>query len=204
MRWTKCERTTVVTTVWGWPSVSMSQFSIFSLSPGVQFSFRGESQAVLPPRVHSHLPDENMLDWLQQGRSGDGLCASYSQSTTGTISCSIQLRTAKKMTKDIIHLTKILEHLLNIQHRSVLNKKCISWAMKKIQMRFVLKILKEPLNFLNVKSLTFPSAVTANRVCSPPISWTGRSVARASVGEGTLTFAPSIPPNWPRWLCPQP
>jgi len=40
----------------------MTQFPIFSLSPGIQFSFRGESQAVLAPRVHSHLPDENMLD----------------------------------------------------------------------------------------------------------------------------------------------
>ena len=45
--------------------------------------------------------------------------------------------------------------------------------------------------------LTFPSAVTANSVCSPPINCTGLRVARASHGVGTLTFAPSIPPSCP-------
>lgn len=51
---------------------------------------------------------------------------------------------------------------------------------------------------------TFPSAVTANRVCSPPINCTGLRVARASHGVGTFTFAPSMPPSWPLWLCPHP
>ncbi len=52
--------------------------------------------------------------------------------------------------------------------------------------------------------LTLPSPVTANSVCSPPISWTGLSIARASHTTGTLTLAPSTPPSWPRWLWPQP
>lgn len=45
------------------------------------------------------------------------------------------------------------------------------------------------------KNLTFPSAVTAKSVCSPPISWMGRRLARESQLIGSLTFAPSTPPS---------
>lgn len=54
---------------------------------------------------------------------------------------------------------------------------------------------------MNLKKLpvayTFPSVVNANKVCSPPISCTGRRDDRASQAAGNLTLAPSIPPSCP-------
>ncbi len=52
--------------------------------------------------------------------------------------------------------------------------------------------------------LTFPSLVTANMVCSPPMICTGLSSEKLSHSLGTLILLPSIPPSWPLWLWPQP
>ena len=76
----------------------------------------------------------------------------------------------------------------------------LKWRM--IQKHYQTKLLQHK-SQQNQTTLTFPSAVTANSVCSPPMSCTGRRLASDSQPMGSLTFAPSTPPSWPLWLWPQ-
>ena len=73
------------------PPVSMAQFSVLPLSPGVDLSLGRQGQAVLASRVDGHLLDEHVLDGLQQGGGAHGLRASDTQATPRAVACAIHL-----------------------------------------------------------------------------------------------------------------
>ena len=79
------------------PPVSVAEFSILSLSPGVDLSLGRQGQAVLASRVDSHLLDEHVLDGLQQGGGAHGLRASDTQATPRAVACAVHLVEKEKL-----------------------------------------------------------------------------------------------------------
>lgn len=77
------------------PPVAVAQLAILRLAPGVDLALGGQRQAVLAPRVDGHLPDEDVLDGLQQGGRGDRLGAPDAQPTARTVARGVELRGAK-------------------------------------------------------------------------------------------------------------
>lgn len=77
------------------PPVAVAQLAILRLAPGVDLALGGQRQAVLAPRVDGHLPDEDVLDGLQQGGRGDRLGAPDAQATARTVARGVELRGAK-------------------------------------------------------------------------------------------------------------
>ena len=69
----------------------MAQLAVLGLTPGVHLALGGQGQAVLPPGVHRHLPDEDVLDGLQQGGRGHGLCAPDAQPAARPVPRGVEL-----------------------------------------------------------------------------------------------------------------
>lgn len=74
------------------PAAAVAQLPILGLAPRVDLPVGGQRQAVLPARVHGHLPDEHVLNGLEQRRGGDGLRATDAQPAASAISCGVELR----------------------------------------------------------------------------------------------------------------
>jgi len=77
----------------------VAQLAVLGLAPGVHLPLGGQRQAVLAPGVHRHLPDEHVLDGLQQRGRGHRLRTADAQPAARAVARGIQLGDVKETSR---------------------------------------------------------------------------------------------------------